>query len=219
MNRSALRALQARDLLRRAKRRTIPGEAEYVFKHVLIRDVAYDSIPRAERARTHLEIAGWLRAHTVPEDLVAVAHHYESAWRLLHTRTGPPPPPEVAALAVRYLRRCGDESFAYQARTAEKLYARALHVAESEGSRIDDAELARLLVGRSEALAEMVRRREAAEHAIGAVKSHAGPASWRSRRGRSSRGGGPRGRDHCYSARWRSSEEGGRYRRTGVGAP
>ena len=168
--RSALRALQARDLLRRAKRRTIPGEAEYVFKHVLIRDVAYDSIPRAERARTHLEIAGWLRAHTAPEDPVAVAHHYESAWRLLHTRTGPPPPPEVAALAVRYLRRCGDESFAYQARTAEKLYARALHVAESEGSRIDDAELARLLVGRSEALAEMVRRREAAEHAIRAFE-------------------------------------------------
>jgi class 3 adenylate cyclase/tetratricopeptide (TPR) repeat protein len=167
--RAALRALEARDLLRRTKRRTFAGETEYVFKHVLIREVAYDSIPKAERARTHLEIAGWLRERA-PEDAMSVAHHYESAWRLLRTRTGPPPPQELAALAVRYLRRCADESFAYQARTAEALYARALHVAEATGSDIDDAELARLLIGRSEALAEMVRRREAVEHATRAYE-------------------------------------------------
>ncbi len=166
--RPALRALEGRDLLRRRRRSAIAAESEYAFKHVLIREVAYASIPKAARAQTHLEIARWLRERT-DQDPEAIAHHYESAWRLLHTRTGPPPAPEVAELAVRYLRMSADEAFGYQARTAEALYVRALHVAEAPGSEVDDAEHARLLIGRSEALEEMGRNREAIEHA---TKAH-----------------------------------------------
>lgn len=164
-HRPALRALEARDLLRRRRRSSIVGETEYAFKHALIRDVAYDSLPKAERARAHILIAEWLRQVPAREDSQAIAHHYESAWRLLHTRTGPPPPPEVAALAIRYLRRGGDEAFAYQARTAEALYVRALAVAEAPGSKIEAAEHARLLIGRSEALEELGRSRAAIDHA------------------------------------------------------
>ena len=131
--RPTLRSLEARDLLRRPRPSLIPGEAEYGFKHVLIREVAYDSLPKAERARKHLAIAGWLDEQVGHDDPAVIAHHYESAWHLLHTRTGPPPPPEVGSLAVRSLRRYGDESFAYQARRAEAAYARALNVAETEG--------------------------------------------------------------------------------------
>ena len=165
----ALRALEARDLLRRRRRGSVVGETEYAFKHALIRDVAYDSLPKAERARAHVLIAEWFRESPAREDPQAIAHHYESAWRLLHTRTGPPPPPEVGALAVRYLRRGGDEAFAFQARTAEALYVRALRVAEAPGSQIDAAEHARLLIGRSEALEEMGRTREAIDHATRAL--------------------------------------------------
>jgi tetratricopeptide (TPR) repeat protein len=164
--RPALRALEARDLLRRRRRSTIPGETEYAFKHALIRDVAYESLPKAERARVHVETAGWLRERLTSEDPTVIAHHYESAWHLLHTRTGPPPSPEVGELTVRYLRRSAEESFAYQARAAEALYGRALRIADTAGSEISDAESARLLIGRSEALEEMGRRREAIEHAI-----------------------------------------------------
>jgi tetratricopeptide (TPR) repeat protein len=163
--RPALRSLEARDLLRRRRRSGFPGSPEYGFKHVLIREVAYESLPKAERARKHLKIARWLMEESLHEDPAMVAHHSESAWELLHTRTGPPPPPEVSSLTVRSLRHYAEESFAYQARTAEALYARALRVAETAGSSIADAERARLLIGRSEALEEMGRRREAVEHA------------------------------------------------------
>jgi tetratricopeptide (TPR) repeat protein len=159
--RPVLRSLEARDLLRRRRRSTIRGSAEYGFKHVLIRDVAYESLPKAERAQKHLEIARWLTEVARHDDPAMVAHHYESAWKLLHTRTGPPPPREVASLTVRALRRHAEESFPYRARAAEALYERALRVAGTAGADIDESEQARLLVGRSEALEQMGRGREA----------------------------------------------------------
>jgi tetratricopeptide (TPR) repeat protein len=164
--RPALRSLEARDLLRRRRRSVIAGSAEYAFKHVLIREVAYESLPKTERASKHLIVGRWLSRETTHDDAAIVAHHFESAWLLLQTRTGPPPPPEVASLTVDALRRHAEESFAYQARTAESVYGRALRVADAAGSGIDDAEHARLLIGRSEALEEMGRRREATEAAI-----------------------------------------------------
>src|SRR5262245_17273936 len=164
--RPALRSLEARDLLRRRRRSSISGSAEYAFKHVLIREVAYESLPKTERADKHLIVGRWLSRENGHDDAAMVAHHFESAWLLLQTRTGPPPPAEVSSLTVDALRRNAEEAFAYQARTAEAVYGRALRVADSPGSGVDDAERARLLIGRSEALEEMGRRREATEAAV-----------------------------------------------------
>jgi predicted ATPase len=36
------------------------GESEYSFWHLLVRDVAYSQIPRAERARRHRAAAAWI---------------------------------------------------------------------------------------------------------------------------------------------------------------
>src|SRR5437764_11201149 len=44
-----LDALEARDLIRREPTTRLSGDAEYTFKHVLIRDVAYATLPRADR--------------------------------------------------------------------------------------------------------------------------------------------------------------------------
>ena len=165
-SRPLLRSLEARDLLRRRRRSGLPGSSEYGFKHVLIREVAYESLPRSERARKHLEIARWLTEDAGHDDPAMLAHHFESAWLLLRTRTGPPPPSEVSSLTVQALRRHAEESFAYQARATESLYARALRVADAAASGVGDVERAGLLVGRSEALQEMGRRRAAIEHAI-----------------------------------------------------
>lgn len=163
--RPVLRSLEGRDLLRRRRHSSLPGSSEYGFKHVLIREVAYESLPKAERARKHLTIGRWLSQELSHDDPAMVAHHFESAWLLLRTRTGPPPSPEVASLTVSALRRLAEESFVSQARASEALYARALRVAEAPASGIEDAERAGLLVGRSEALEEMGRRREAIEYA------------------------------------------------------
>ena len=36
------------------------GESEYSFWHLLVRDVAYGQIPRAERVRRHRSAAAWI---------------------------------------------------------------------------------------------------------------------------------------------------------------
>ena len=58
------------------------GQAEFQFRHALIRDVAYESLSRARRGRAHAEVAAWMtrvaggRAEEVAE---LVAHHYSAA--------------------------------------------------------------------------------------------------------------------------------------------
>ncbi len=169
--RAALRALEARDLLRRRPRSLIPRAVEYEFKHVLIRDVAYESLPRAHRAARHLDIAGWLRSESAafPEEPVAtLAYHYERAWLLARSRTGPPPDPETAGLAASYLGRWADRTLAYQARSAESLYHRALRVAAEAAEAVPPDLRAKLLIGRAEALIELGRHPDAATEAAAA---------------------------------------------------
>jgi tetratricopeptide (TPR) repeat protein len=67
-----LRHLVERDLIHHR------GGGRHSFKHALIRDVAYESIPRGERARLHLRLAEELEG--VPEaGCQAVAGHYAAA--------------------------------------------------------------------------------------------------------------------------------------------
>ena len=61
------------------------GEAEYGFWHLLVRDVAYDQIPRAARADKHRSAATWFeqKAGERVEDLADVlAYHYLTALEL-----------------------------------------------------------------------------------------------------------------------------------------
>jgi len=160
----AVDVLQERGLLVRREPSVLPGAVELEVKHVLIREVAYGSMPRAERSAKHLAIATWLeeRADTLREDPLAwVAHHRERAWELGRSRVGRDAPIETAALAARSLRRWADRTFAYQAGLAASIYGRALAVAHSAPDAIDQAELADLLIGRAESLIEMGRHREA----------------------------------------------------------
>lgn len=63
-------------------RRGMPPEATYTFKHALVRDAAYDSLPKSRRQALHRQIAEALRdkfpalAETEPE---LVAHHFAEA--------------------------------------------------------------------------------------------------------------------------------------------
>ena len=59
----ALLALQERDLIV-STASGLAGEREYAFKHVLIRDVAYSTLPKAVRARKHAEVADFVLEHT-----------------------------------------------------------------------------------------------------------------------------------------------------------
>ena len=78
---SALAALERRDLVRRDAVSRIEGDEQWSFKHVLIRDVAYDLQPRARRREGHRHIAEFIEQSTpeVGEAGAALARHWRGA--------------------------------------------------------------------------------------------------------------------------------------------
>ena len=77
-----LASLQDKDLIVPTAGSRLAGEHEYAFKHVLIRDVAYSTLPKAVRARRHAEVGAFIsdRAADRSEGVVAmVADHYGRA--------------------------------------------------------------------------------------------------------------------------------------------
>jgi class 3 adenylate cyclase/tetratricopeptide (TPR) repeat protein len=75
-----LAALVRRELIR-SDRAVIAGDDGFRFRHLLIRDAAYDALPKAVRAELHERFAGWLELHG--GDLVEldeiVGYHLEQA--------------------------------------------------------------------------------------------------------------------------------------------
>src|SRR5204863_4864461 len=58
----SLHPLQQKEFVQRARRSSVAGETEFSFKHVLVRDVAYGQIPRADRAAKHRRTAEWIES-------------------------------------------------------------------------------------------------------------------------------------------------------------
>ena len=78
-----VRPLARKEFLSRRRSSAVEGESEYAFHHVLVRDVAYGEIPRAERGRKHRLAAGWIESLGRPEDHAELlAHHYLRALEL-----------------------------------------------------------------------------------------------------------------------------------------
>ncbi|HEY7004785.1 MAG TPA: AAA family ATPase [Gaiellaceae bacterium] len=137
-----LNTLVRKEFVRRERRSSVAGESAYVFRHVLLRDVAYGQIPRARRADSHRRVAEWVESLAVdrPEDLAdMVAHHYSNALEL--TRAAKSPEGDLAERARRALRDAGDRAAALNAfAAAARFYGDALDL-WPEG----DAEYAPLL--------------------------------------------------------------------------
>jgi class 3 adenylate cyclase/tetratricopeptide (TPR) repeat protein len=76
-----LHRLVRKEFLRRAQRSSIEGDTEYVFRHALVRDVAYQQIARAARAEKHERAAGWIEQLAADRDETVEmrAHHYRQA--------------------------------------------------------------------------------------------------------------------------------------------
>ena len=157
--RSAIRLVQ-RGLLRRGR---TPGtrSQEYGFKHVLIREVAYESMPRRDRSDRHLRVATWLRDAGLTEEPVAeLAYHYEQAWRLSRSGAAQPGDRELAVLAARYLGRLADRTLTYQARRPSRCTAGPSTPPRRPPVRTPGSSPAAL--GRAESLIELGRHHEAA---------------------------------------------------------
>jgi class 3 adenylate cyclase/tetratricopeptide (TPR) repeat protein len=121
----ALEALEARDLIRREPWSRVRGDTEFTFKHMLIRDVAYATLPRGGRRERHAAIARYIE-ETGPEQAK------DLAWLLAHHWAGAGEP----AKAIDYLLLAAERArLAWATDEVMELYGRALELAEEEALR------------------------------------------------------------------------------------
>jgi class 3 adenylate cyclase/tetratricopeptide (TPR) repeat protein len=127
-----LHALQQKELVQRARRSSVAGETEYSFRHLLVRDVAYGQVPRAERARKHVRTAEWIESLGRPEDHAEMlAHHYANALEL--TRAAGEDAQELVPRARTAFREAGARAATLHAvPAAERYYADALALTPSD---------------------------------------------------------------------------------------
>ena len=142
---TALAGLEEKDLIIATAGSRLAGEREYAFKHVLIRDVAYTTLPKAVRARRHIEVGEFIAARAADrsEGVVAmVADHYGRAAELAAAADLDRDELEsIAARALAALEAAGDASAAiYSNREAQASYERALELE----SALDPASRARI---------------------------------------------------------------------------
>lgn len=109
-----LRNLSERGLILLRTQSTIQGHTEWTFKHVLVRDAAYDTLGDAARARSHAAVGAWLAdlpPETVDEVTELIAMHFHratelggsDAWDPVHTEV-------VRSTAFRRLIHAGDRA-------------------------------------------------------------------------------------------------------------
>ncbi|HEY7463836.1 MAG TPA: hypothetical protein VH987_05270 [Candidatus Limnocylindria bacterium] len=78
----SLAVLERRGLVVVRPTSSLGGQEEYAFRHALVREVAYGSLPKARRARAHAEAGDWilaLAADRGEEFAELIAHHFETA--------------------------------------------------------------------------------------------------------------------------------------------
>jgi class 3 adenylate cyclase/tetratricopeptide (TPR) repeat protein len=160
-------ALVRKDLVR-PERPVIADDEAYRFRHQLIRDTAYEALPKAVRAELHERLAAWLdsRAAELVESDELVGYHLEQAYRY-RVELGPLDDAahslgERAAMhllaGARRARARGD------ARAASVLFGQAVELlpAESSARRVAQIELAVVVLERGEFDRAAALRQEAA---------------------------------------------------------
>ena len=142
---ATLESLRERGLVVPTAGSRLTGEREYAFKHVLIRDVAYSTLPKAVRARRHAEVGEFIgaRAADRSEGVVAmVAEHYSRAASL--GAAADLEPGELEAIEIRALaalEAAGDGSASiYSNSEAQGHYETALSLEHA----LDDEATARV---------------------------------------------------------------------------
>jgi predicted ATPase len=118
-----LAALLWRELIRRREAR----EHSFAFRHQLLRDAAYDSIPKQARADLHERFAGWLERRAgdrTAEIEEILGWHLEQAYEL--TAQLGRPDEHARALAARAAARLGSAGERASMRGDERAAARLL---------------------------------------------------------------------------------------------
>jgi tetratricopeptide (TPR) repeat protein len=130
---SGLHDLLRKELVRPVRRSSMQGEEEFTFWHILVRDVAYAQIPRAQRAARHRKAAEWIEqaaGERVADHADILAHHYLQALEL--GGSVPTDEPALRAAASRYLYLAGTRASPLDKGRAVQLYRQALELADAD---------------------------------------------------------------------------------------
>jgi tetratricopeptide (TPR) repeat protein len=111
----------------RPDRAQIAGDDGYRFRHLLIRDAAYDALPKAVRADLHVRFGDWLdeHAHSLVERDEIVGYHLEHAARYMG-ELGQPDADVAERAAVRLAAAGRRASDRLDYRAARALLSRAV---------------------------------------------------------------------------------------------
>ena len=131
-------------------RSPVEHDRVFTFKHVLIRDVVYNNIPRLRRSQEHAKLAHWLEemtAGSVETFVELLAYHYQQAlltWPTGFVSASIPVQndhanaptqaeqltrPEVRRRAIRYITLAGDQAYhSYFTIRAIQAYSEALEL-------------------------------------------------------------------------------------------
>ena len=87
---------------------TFPEDEGFRFRHLLIRDAAYESLPKATRAQLHEQFANWLGQHDLVERDEILGYHLEQARRYrAELDADDPALPALSAQAAGHLAAAG----------------------------------------------------------------------------------------------------------------
>ena len=148
---ASLAALVDKDLLAPSTSARLPGAREYSFKHALVRDVAYSTLPRAVRARQHSEVARIIEGRTAAnrEGVAALLaeHHGRAAALAEEAGFGDAELREMRVRAAAAFESAGDLAASlYSNAEAINHYESALRIAGG----LDDVQRAQVLERRGD---------------------------------------------------------------------
>jgi class 3 adenylate cyclase/tetratricopeptide (TPR) repeat protein len=148
-------ALLTRKDLIRPDRAQLPGDDGFRFRHLLIRDAAYEALPKAIRVDLHRRFAEWLgrRGADLIELDEILGFHFEQAHVYAAELGLVEESAELAARAASHLRAAGERAAGRgDAAAAVKLLERASSLLPKEGSERREVrvEMASALIDRGE---------------------------------------------------------------------
>jgi class 3 adenylate cyclase len=132
-----LGSLEARDLVNREAVSRIQGDQQFGFKHALIHEVAYGTLPRAARRSRHAAVARFLEATTaLGQSHEALGHHWREAG-------------EVDRAVEHLLAAAEQAGRGWAKKRALVLYTQALELLPADDGRRREIKLRQAVLGQA----------------------------------------------------------------------
>ncbi|MFY9577976.1 MAG: BTAD domain-containing putative transcriptional regulator [Gaiellaceae bacterium] len=135
---AGLHDLARKELVRRVRQSSIEDDVEYIFWHVLVRDVAYAQIPRAARARKHVAAARWIEriaGERSTDHAEFLASHYSTALELARAAGQIEHVTELRDAAVRFTTLAAERAIRFDHAQGARYYRGALELLPQDDPR------------------------------------------------------------------------------------